>query len=261
MLRPPNASNALRGRDIADLQPRSIGSSATAIAVALVAIALAKAIEFYPPPVLWLIDATVGRDDYGNVVFVVKCLELCIALAATAAAALLLQHGGRAWAARCREWMGTSGRPVVVGILFGIVAIAVASAAACIQHRLSAPVGAAPVGSERDAAVAALADAGLMRLAVLFWIGAVSEELLFRGLLLRELLRCRINRIGAIVVSSALFVAWHWPVTTVLDGVGLFVLSAVFSMALLYGGSVLAPIVAHGVHNSKILASALCFGG
>jgi len=77
-------------------------------------------------------------------------------------------------------------------------------------------------------------------------VGApVAEELLFRGLLFR-LARDRWGLAGGAVLTGLFFGVAHWEPWSLFGLVGLGILLAVLYQ---WTGSLLAPMVAHGVHN------------
>ena len=108
-------------------------------------------------------------------------------------------------------------------------------------------------------------DIGLLVILLLLsWtLGAVVEELAFRGFLLtrfRELLGSgRVGLVSAIVVSSLLFGALHSEqgivgvVAVALDGVA-------FCLLRLYYGTVWASVLAHGFNNTLGLVTYFLIG-
>ena len=77
-------------------------------------------------------------------------------------------------------------------------------------------------------------------------LAPISEELLFRGLLLPALAR-RAGTGAAIVASSFLFALIHFHVPSL---VPLFVFSVALSLAYIYTRSIVVPIVMHGIFNA-----------
>ena len=76
------------------------------------------------------------------------------------------------------------------------------------------------------------------------------EEVLFRGIFLPTL--AKHMRIGwAIALVSVLFAAIHVNVTSLLP---LFIMSVAFSLAYLYSGNLLVPVLMHGLFNAFNLA-------
>lgn len=108
----------------------------------------------------------------------------------------------------------------------------------------------------------ALAAGQILPLAAALGIAApVSEELVFRGFLFRGWAASRLGPAGAVLLTSALWAAVH----TQYDPP---ILAAIFGFGLLLGwlrhrsGSVLLPMLLHGLHNLAALAwAALCVGG
>ena len=77
----------------------------------------------------------------------------------------------------------------------------------------------------------------------------LTEELIFRGVLYLPL-RARLGRPGAALLVSALFAAVHLH----LAGVGhLFILALVFTWLLESTGTLLAPVLAHALHNAVVI--------
>ncbi len=81
-------------------------------------------------------------------------------------------------------------------------------------------------------------------------VAPVSEEILFRGLLLPLAARS-LGVLGAVVITSALFAAMHLFIPAL---VPLFVVSLACSFAYIYTGSILTPIALHSIFNSINLA-------
>jgi membrane protease YdiL (CAAX protease family) len=84
-------------------------------------------------------------------------------------------------------------------------------------------------------------------------IGPVSEELLFRGLLLLSFFRTRLWFWGAAAISSALFAFAHNPAgLDVLALVPYFCFGLVYALALRWTGSLWVPIGLHVLQNSIV---------
>ena len=79
--------------------------------------------------------------------------------------------------------------------------------------------------------------------------GAVTEELIFRGLLF-QWLRGWIGPIGAAVISAALFGALHWP-----SGQAVWAGLVGFALALLFNrmGSLWSSVAAHAGNNAMAI--------
>ena len=90
----------------------------------------------------------------------------------------------------------------------------------------------------------------LYLLGVAMVVAPFFEELLFRGIFLPAL--AKHMRIGwAVVLVSILFACIHVNVTSLLP---LFVMSVAFSLAYLYSGNLLVPVLMHGLFNAFNLA-------
>ncbi len=135
------------------------------------------------------------------------------------------------------------------------------------QLGVTMPVASHISGQEQDMGVFADVQgdlALLVLLVVLSWtLGAVVEEMAFRGFLLTRLGelfgRQRAGLAAAVVVSSALFGVLHSEqgvvgvVAVALDGVG-------FCVLRVYFGTVWAPMLAHGFNNTLGLATFFVVG-
>lgn len=81
-------------------------------------------------------------------------------------------------------------------------------------------------------------------------VAPLFEEVLFRGIFLPVL--AKRMRVGwAVVLVSVFFAAIHMNVMSLLP---LFVMSAAFSLAYLYSGNLLVPVLMHGFFNAFNLA-------
>ncbi|MCX7009109.1 MAG: type II CAAX endopeptidase family protein [Kiritimatiellaeota bacterium] len=90
----------------------------------------------------------------------------------------------------------------------------------------------------------------LYLLGVAIVVAPLFEELLFRGIFLPAL--AKHMRIGwAVVLVSILFACIHVNVTSLLP---LFIMSVAFSLAYLYSGNLLVPVLMHGLFNAFNLA-------
>lgn len=76
-------------------------------------------------------------------------------------------------------------------------------------------------------------------------IAPVFEELVFRGIALPALARLR-SATWAVVVLAAAFAAIHFHIPSL---VPLFIVAVALSLGYIYTGSILVPIVAHGLFN------------
>jgi uncharacterized protein len=89
----------------------------------------------------------------------------------------------------------------------------------------------------------------------------LSEEFLFRGVLFSALTNTRVGRIGAVIISSALWAAVHLP-TAPLINVGLiFLMGLVLGALLLRSGSLWTTMACHAGWNSLVSLSLLGLGG
>jgi membrane protease YdiL (CAAX protease family) len=90
-------------------------------------------------------------------------------------------------------------------------------------------------------------------------IGApVSEEIIFRGQMFAALANSRVGRVGASVITSALWALMHMSEPWLSIGL-IFVMGLVLSWLLLRYGSLTLTIILHGVWNG--VYSLLIFGG
>ena len=102
-------------------------------------------------------------------------------------------------------------------------------------------------------------DAGFMFYYFIFlalFLAPVSEEILFRGLLLPALGR-RWGMGAAILVSSVLFALMHFHIPSL---VPLFVFSVALSLAYIYTESIIVPIVMHMLFNGVSLMVMVMIG-
>ncbi len=81
-------------------------------------------------------------------------------------------------------------------------------------------------------------------------VAPLFEEILFRGIMLPALAR-RVGVGRAIILVALLFAAVHLHVPALLP---LFVISVAFSLAYLYSGNLLVPVLMHGLFNAFNLA-------
>lgn len=91
-------------------------------------------------------------------------------------------------------------------------------------------------------------------------IGALSEELIFRGILFPQLWRASGSLVLAIVLSSAFFSFMHGPA-----GIGIatvvFFSSIIWSVAFVRGGGLIAAATCHGLANLLRVAIAVAAQG
>jgi len=173
-------------------------------------------------------------------------------------------RGGRSWS-QVRQDVGlTSGggvvREVGYGILTWCAAVPLAAVGFIIAFILSALTGTA-VSDATHPIQEAIAEGGLaVRLALLVLAAVFAplvEEIVFRGVLYRHL-RERLGGLGqfasfvvAALASSALFAAIHPQgivFAPILAGLGF-----AFCVARELRGSLIAPMVAHGINNALIV--------
>lgn len=88
-------------------------------------------------------------------------------------------------------------------------------------------------------------------------VAPFAEEVIFRGVAL-PLLSKRLPLSTAICAVSALFAALHFHIPSL---VPLFVIAVAFSLAYIYSGNILVPIVMHAVFNAVSLAVFLALRG
>ena len=173
-------------------------------------------------------------------------------------------RGGRSWS-QVRQDVGiTSGAGVVREVGYGVLtwcaAVPLAAVGLVIALILAALTGTA-VSDATHPIQEALADGGLaVRLALLVLAAVIAplvEEIVFRGVLYRHL-RERLGGLGhfasfvvAALASSALFAAIHPQgivFAPILAGLGV-----AFCIARELRGSLIAPMVAHGINNALIV--------
>jgi membrane protease YdiL (CAAX protease family) len=173
-------------------------------------------------------------------------------------------RGGRSWS-QVREDVGlTAGAGVVREIGFGVLTWCAAVPLAAVGFVLAFILSALTGQSVSDAThpiQEAIADGGVaVRLALLVLAAVFAplvEEIVFRGVLYRHL-RERLGGIGhfasfvmAALASSALFAAIH-PQGLVFAPI-LAALGVAFCIARELRGSLIAPMVAHGINNALIV--------
>lgn len=173
-------------------------------------------------------------------------------------------RGGRSWS-QVRQDVGlTSGRGVVREVGYGVLtwcaAVPLAAVGFVIAFILSALTGQS-VSDATHPIQEAIADGGLAVRVALLVLAAVFaplvEEIVFRGVLYRHL-RERLAGLGhfasfmvAALASSALFAAIHPQgivFAPILAGLGV-----AFCIARELRGSLIAPMVAHGINNALIV--------
>lgn len=173
-------------------------------------------------------------------------------------------RGGRPWS-QVRQDVGiTSGAGVVREVAYGVLtwcaAVPLAAVGLVVALILAALTGTA-VSDATHPIQEALADGGLaVRLALLVLAAVIAplvEEIVFRGVLYRHL-RERLGGLGhfasfvvAALASSALFAAIHPQgivFAPILAGLGV-----AFCIARELRGSLIAPMVAHGINNALIV--------
>ena len=173
-------------------------------------------------------------------------------------------RGGRSWS-QVRQDVGlTAGRGVVHEIGYGVLtwcgAVPLAAVGFVVAFILSALTGQS-VSDATHPIQEAIAEGGVaMRIALLVLAAVVAplvEEIVFRGVLYRHL-RERLGGLGqfasfmvAALASSALFAAIHPQgivFAPILAGLGF-----AFCIARELRGSLIAPMVAHGINNALIV--------
>ncbi len=98
-----------------------------------------------------------------------------------------------------------------------------------------------------------LADEYAMAAFVALAIGApLSEELLFRGFLMGVLRRSWLGYSGAALAATFGWTALHWGYSPV-GLIEVFIAGLIFSWALWRTGSIIVPIVCHGLYNATVL--------
>ncbi len=173
-------------------------------------------------------------------------------------------RGGRSWSQVRKDVGLTAGAGVVREVGYGVLtwcaAVPLAAAGFVIAFILSALTGQS-VSDATHPIQEALADGGLAVRVALLVLAAVFapfvEEIVFRGVLYRHL-RERLGGMGhlasfvvAALASSALFAAIHPQgivFAPILAGLGV-----AFCIARELRGSLIAPMVAHGINNALIV--------
>lgn len=173
-------------------------------------------------------------------------------------------RGGRSWSQVRKDVGLTAGAGVVREFGYGVLAWCAAVPLAAVGLLMALILAALTDSSVSDAThpiQQAIADGGLaVRLALLVLAAVIAplvEEILFRGVLYRHL-RERLGGMGhfvsfmiAALLSSALFAAIHpqgLVFAPVLAGLGV-----AFCIARELRGSLIAPMVAHGLNNALIV--------
>jgi len=142
----------------------------------------------------------------------------------------------------------------IVGYIAGIPLVAVGMAIALALARLSSTRASHPV--EFDITTGGWVRVVLIFLACLF--APVTEELMFRGMLLRHL-TLRWPRMWSAVVVSLVFAAIHpqgWTAIPLLGGVGL-----VLAFIRIRRDSLVASMTAHALNNALVLIVLICLAG
>ncbi len=139
-------------------------------------------------------------------------------------------------------------RHLLIGAVAGLLAWAPAAALAGLSSRLRPPTPeflahlAESIPDDTLGTILAMAAVGVA--------APVAEELVFRGLLFR-LARDRWGWPRAMVLTALFFGVMHFQPWSLFGVVGLGVLLAVLYQ---WTGSLVAPMVAHGVHNAVSMA-------
>ncbi|MGD0140255.1 MAG: type II CAAX endopeptidase family protein [Tepidisphaeraceae bacterium] len=142
----------------------------------------------------------------------------------------------------------------IVGYVAGIPVMAVGMGLALALARLSSTRASHPI--EFDITTGGWVRVVLIFLACLF--APVTEELMFRGMLLRHL-TLRWPRMWSAVVVSLVFAAIHpqgWTAIPLLGGVGL-----VLALIRIRRGSLVASMTAHALNNALVLIMLICVAG
>lgn len=171
-----------------------------------------------------------------------------------------------AWSLRRRRvtWRGAFGlrrdrvlRDIGTGVVFYLAAIPFLAFYALVYHFVLRSVGYDPLPQE--VAILFVTESSvwvrllLALLAVL--LAPFFEEMLFRGMALPLLAR-RWTAAPAVVAVSALFAMIHFHVPSL---VPLFVIAVAFSLGYIASGSILVPVVMHGLFNGVNVALLMLF--
>ncbi|MCX2784211.1 CPBP family intramembrane metalloprotease [Microbulbifer thermotolerans] len=89
---------------------------------------------------------------------------------------------------------------------------------------------------------------------VIVLVAPVLEELIFRGYLFTAWRQSRLGLTGTLLLTSALFALMHWGQYHWVQAVFIFILALMLGIAREKSGSVLLPMLLHGLNN---LASAI----
>lgn len=84
---------------------------------------------------------------------------------------------------------------------------------------------------------------------VMITLAPVLEELLFRGYLFKAWRYSRLGLTGTLLLTSALFVGFHWGQYHWMLLAFLFMFSVILGLSREKTGSVWAPVILHGVNN------------
>jgi membrane protease YdiL (CAAX protease family) len=138
--------------------------------------------------------------------------------------------------------------PVVVAV------IAVTLVAVLIVQAIRAGSGATPEPLPENPILEVVASGSLPAMVMLFLLATIwaplVEEGVFRGALYRHL-RARLGVLASAVISAFAFGVMHGYEWFLLGGV--ISLGFVFALMREWRGSLIAPIVAHALHNATLL--------
>lgn len=168
--------------------------------------------------------------------------------ATVGAAAIVLRHRGLRW--NVMGW-DTGLRSLMTGVTGGLLVFVLVQVGGWLVAKATGPVPVSPslrvmfTGRGAAGLLAFIAAAGLL--------APVSEELFFRGILYTAL-RNRYGRVVGALASTTVFALMHGDIS--LGMLPVWLAGAVFACLYESSGSLAAPIIAHGIHNT---ATALLF--
>jgi membrane protease YdiL (CAAX protease family) len=183
----------------------------------------------------WGLDAAAGLVlDAGSTAITRQRGALLPLIIATGLVVRFYDRMPPAWAGiGVHRWMG---RELLAGTLLGLMMALLAWAPGALAGSVAAGPSTPP--------------AALAQILIYFLLGAILEELAFRGYLFQRVVEM-IGPVPATLAASALFAALHLenPSVTAIGVVNIFVASIFFSLGYFVTGSLWLPIAAHAIWN------------
>jgi uncharacterized protein len=202
-------------------------------------------------------------------------ITLVLALVFAVTASVILELLGASFATivivgSLASWVGLAGWPIIatlwrgngpridlgltltwadvrIGVIGGVVGLLLAAAAVAITAAIVGDFTSA-AGEAAELLIAQSSPPMWIAFGLLVMVGApIAEELAFRGLMFSALLKRGIRPWWVIVITSAVFAAFHIEPTRMLV---LFVIGLVLGYVRYRTHSVGAAMVAHGVNNA-----------